>query len=264
MSSRSRLKKQFLAEHPLCCFCGGAAAAVEPDHIPSRVFFDNRQWPEGFVFPACVECNRASRHDEQVVAMLARIYPDATTEEGKQEVEERIRAVGHNYPEVLEEMRPTIRQKRNAIRRYGWQLPPGMSTTELPVLSVNGPLVNGAVENFGRKLFCALFYKHANQILPIEGGIAIKWFSNVQIENDEIPRSIGELLSGWPELVRCRTSLENQFFYRYVVAGDTKSLAVFLVFFRQSFAMLGYLNVNARDFKLPEGTRIINPFRHNS
>jgi hypothetical protein len=31
-----------------------------------------------------------------------------------------------------------------------------------------------AVENFSRKLFCALYYKHAEQILCPEGGIAVR------------------------------------------------------------------------------------------
>ena len=153
MGAKSIRKRKFLLEHPLCCFCGGTAASAEPDHVPSRVFFESRQWPEGFEFPACVKCNRATRHDEQVVAMLSWIYPDATTEAGKAEVQERIRAVAHNYPAILEEMKPTVRELRNAVKKYDLKLTPGQSVADLPLLMANGPLINAAVENFARKLF---------------------------------------------------------------------------------------------------------------
>jgi hypothetical protein len=127
--------------------------------------------------------------------MLSWIYPDASTEKGRAEVCERIRAVAHNYPAVLEEMRPSARQLRNAVKKYGLVRRPGQSLSELPVLSAKGPLVNAAIENFARKLFCALYYKHTGQILPSSGGIAVRWYSNVQIERDQIPRSIAQ---HWP------------------------------------------------------------------
>ena len=259
MGAKSEHRNKFLAQHPLCCFCGGETPSAEPDHVPSRVFFESRQWPEGFEFPACVRCNRATRHDEQVVAMLSWIYPDPTTEKGKTEVEERIRAVAHNYPAVIDEMRPSVHQVRNAMKKYGLKAAPGQSLADLPLLAANGPLVNAAVENFARKLFCALYYKHTYRILPSSGGIAVRWFSNLQIEGEEIPRSIAPVLTGFPKLERARTKLDDQFFYRWGVA-DTKVVAAFLAFFRRSFAIVGYVNCNADDFNLPADAQILRPY----
>lgn len=259
MGAKSERKKAFLAHHRYCCFCGGDTQSAEPDHVPSRVFFDSRQWPEGYDFPACVRCNRATRHDEQVVAMLSRIYPDPTTEEGKAEVAERIRAVADNYPAVIKEMQPSARQLRNAVKKYGLKPKPGKALANLPLLSVKGPLVNASVENFARKLFCALYYKHTDRILPSGGGVAVRWFSNLQIEGDEIPRSIAPVLPEFPKLERAKTDLEDQFFYRWGVA-DTKDVAAFLAFFRRSFAIVGYVNCNADNFGLPSDARILRPF----
>jgi hypothetical protein len=259
MGAKSERKRRFLAQHPFCCFCGGFTPAAEPDHVPSRVFFESRQWPEGFEFPACVSCNRVTRHDEQIVAMLSWIYPDQVTEKGKAEVEERIRAVAHNYPAVIEEMRPTVRQLRNAVKKYDLKIDAGQSVADFPVLAVNGPLVNAAIENFSRKLFCALYYKHSGRILPASGGIAVRWFSNVQVEGDEIPRSIAPVLLGFPKLERSRVNLDSQFFYRWGIA-DTNNAAAFLTFFRRSFAIVGYVNADAADFKLPDHARIVRPY----
>ncbi|MBI1423771.1 MAG: hypothetical protein GC149_09935 [Gammaproteobacteria bacterium] len=180
---------------------------------------------------------------------------------GIKEAQERIRAVAYNYPEILVELQPTLRQKRNAVKKYNITLPDGESSADLPVLSLKGPLVNKAVTNFGRKLFLALYYKHTGEILPKKAGIALLWFSNLQIENNELPNEIASLVSNFPKLERCNTNLSDQFFYRYVFS-ECGNLAVFVAFFRQSFAILGYINKNALNFKLPDGSTILGPFEH--
>ncbi|MDT4290176.1 hypothetical protein RO575_11455 [Methylomonas sp. MO1] len=260
MSQSKNRKQQFLTSNPVCCFCGGVSPSEEPDHVPSRAFFTNRQWPEGYEFPACVTCNRASRHDEQVVAMLSRLYPESSNSADSAAIEKLMVAVSRNYPEVMEEMLPTLRQKRNAAKKYKLELQPGQTHADLPLLSVRGPLVNSAIHSFSRKLFCALYYKHAGQVLKSSGGIAVLWFSNLQIDEDKIPRELGNVLSGFPKLERSRTNLDDQFFYRWAIA-DTKEVAVFLAFFRRSFAILGYVHQQADRFELPLGATIIRPFQ---
>jgi len=259
MSQNILRKQQFLNSNPVCCFCGGVSPSQEPDHVPSRAFFTKRQWPEEYEFPACVTCNRATRHDEQVVAMLSRLYPNSSNPTEATEMEKLIAAVSRNYPEVIEEMLPTLREKRNAAKKYRLELLPGQTHTDLPLLSVNGPLVDSAVKNFSRKLFAALYYKHAGQVLKSSGGIAVLWFSNLQIEQDKIPRELRDVLSGLPKLERSRINLDDQFFYRWTVA-DTKETAVFLAFFRRSFAILGYVHQHVERFELPDGAIILRPF----
>ena len=74
MGNKKRRKEKFLLGHPWCCFCGGNTPSVEWDHFPSRAIFDDRKWPEGFVFPACSPCNSFSRRAESVIAFLSRVY----------------------------------------------------------------------------------------------------------------------------------------------------------------------------------------------
>ena len=259
MSSKSQRKKEFLKQHPFCCFCGGKTKSEEPDHMPSRVFFDNKQWPEGYEFPSCVSCNRRTRHDEQVVAMLSRMFPDPTTLGGKKEARERVRAVAHNYPKLFEEMQSSIRQVRTAVKKYGLEKPKGTSFAEMPLLNVSGPLVNEAVDNFSRKLSLALHYFHTGNIIPHGGGIAVRWFTNLQIDNDSIPKELAGLLCQFPRLERSRMDLADQFFYRYVVADDEK-ISVFLSFFRRSFAILGYVAMDSSLIELPAEVSIYGPF----
>jgi hypothetical protein len=263
MGTRRQHKKQFLENNPFCCFCGGYTPSTEIDHIPARVLFDNRQWPVGYEFPACQPCNKASRHDEQVVGVLSRLYPEPKTGKKEKEFDERLRAVADNYPGLLEEMIPSADQVQNALSKYNIRTPGKLPPAGLAFVSVKGPLVNRAVANFGRKLFLALYYKHTGKILPKEGGIAILWYSNLQIENDEIPRELAPLVSGFPNLERSKMDLSDQFFYRFGVTEDLKA-SVFLAFFRRSFAILGYVNAAAVDIRLPEHATILRPYQYDS
>src|SRR5580704_10792852 len=112
--NRSRILREFLARHPTCIFCGGNTPATTRDHVPSRQTFHNRAWPEGYEFPSCQSCNKATRHEEQVMAMISRFYPEARTDAEKEEMMCIIKAVRKNYPGVIPELLPSP----EVIRRY--------------------------------------------------------------------------------------------------------------------------------------------------
>ena len=243
----------------MCSFCVGTAPAVEEDHIPSKVMFAGRNWPEGFAFPACVKCNRATRDFEQVVAWLARMYPDPVTPGEIQEAKERFQAMERHFPEILLEMKPTARQLREAEAKYGLLTPPGGSRDQLPVLSVRGEPLNKAIFEFGRKLALALYYKHTGSILPSSGRLALRWYSNLQIRADEIPRELAVILNQFPPLVRCSTNLGDQFFYRLGVA-DTKQMIAFLALFRESFGIAGLVSMEGDKLQDMEGSSIYSPY----
>src|SRR5947209_20248260 len=102
--NRKRQTREFLIRHPICIFCGGSEPATTRDHVPSRQTFHLREWPEGYVFPSCARCNRATKDTEQVMAMLSRMGPDPNSIAHRLEVKRIISAVANNYPEVLMEM----------------------------------------------------------------------------------------------------------------------------------------------------------------
>ena len=118
MGRRKVKKEVFLKNHPVCCFCGGDQLATEEDHIPSRAIFDHRQWPEGYVFPACSSCNRRSRHSENIVNLLSRLHPGEESDVVQKDTDRAIHAVDYNYPGLLQEMLPSTRDARNAVKKY--------------------------------------------------------------------------------------------------------------------------------------------------
>jgi hypothetical protein len=192
--------------------------------------------------------------------MLARLYPDPATDGERDEMQQRVRAVARNFPEILREMTPTARQLRNARKKYGISTAGPMgSLRDLPVLSLRGEKLNRAVSQFARKLALALFYKHTGSILPIGGRIAIRWYSNLQIHADEIPRELAAVLNQFPPLVRNNTSLGDQFFYRIGVP-DSGGMLAFLALFRESFGIFGFVTADASKMNLPEHVERLAPF----
>lgn len=239
MGNKKRKKEKFLSEHQYCCFCGGKTLAVEPDHFPSRALFDNRQWPEGYIFPACISCNRKTRKEESVVAFLSRIYAEDENSSLIADFEKHAKSLEHNYPGILRAMLPTARQRRDAAKKYNIPFPPGQAKADAPLIYVNDPVINDAVILFSRKLMLALYYKHAGFSFSLDGGIVVEWYTNLQIANDDLLEKIRNIALNIPTLKRCNTSLDDQFFYSYGFT-ECKGGFIFLVTFRKSFSVVGF------------------------
>jgi hypothetical protein len=260
MGQRNQRRQKFLREHPTCCFCGGNRPAVGEDHFPSRTVFTERQWPEGYVFPACLECNGVTRLDELLVSFLSRMRPNPTERVVPEEFTDLLRAIRNNFPGLLEAMKATHRDQRDAQRKYGLPTPPGGTIADIPVLKLTDPRIHDAVANFSRKLGLAIYYKETGLILTHEGAIASRWYANAQIDNNEIDRDLIKVLPSIPTFQRGNVPLKDQFFYRVGVTDD-KGMATFLAFFRQSFAVLGLVSARAGDFEaIPAPYRVGGPY----
>jgi hypothetical protein len=259
MGRTAARRRKFFAEHPFCCFCGGKTPAVEEDHFPSRALFRERVWPEGYAFPACVRCNRATSADELIVAVMSRLRGGQEDEKASAELRKCLAGVRREFPGLLEAMRPrTHREFRNARKKYGISLQPGQVSTDLPIMLLTDPRISDAVRNFAQKLGLALYYKHAGVPLPRTGAVAARWYSNLQVEADQIPRDLADVLPTFPKLARGERELTDQFFYR-VGLTDTKTMGTFLAMFRQSFAIVGFVSVEAADFPEDSGAMIARP-----
>ncbi len=255
-----RTRAEFLSRHPVCCFCGGIRASEEEDHIPARTLFKARQWPEGFSFPACRDCNAASRHDELLVSVISSVYPDGVTEEDHREFRAKLLGVSNNIPGALQELQMSPNEIRRALRKHNIPRDPTIFLQEYPFLKMDGPIVTCAVHQFARKLFLALHYRHTNRPLSNLGGIAITWFTNIQIQNGVIPVDLAKFLRRHVSLKRGNMELDDQFYYWYY-GSEANSFGVYLAFFRESIALLGYVKNDIEEFRsFPKGD-LYTPFQ---
>lgn len=252
MSQRSYRKAAFFKLHPRCCFCGGDTPATTEDHVPARSIFNERHWPEGYNFPACDRCNQLTRRDENVVAFLCRIR---SANDGKQtdgqlaEMRRCMAAMKYAYPEAYRALKVSPNDARRFLKENDIPRPPNTLLTDIPILSIGRPEFVGPLKNFGIKLFCALDYKHNNRIVPANGTIAIRFLTNVQIDNGALTDKAISFLPGRPQLVRSKNELQDQFNYIYGVSTE-KTASAYICSFRQSFVLMGIVSTTglSKDF----------------
>lgn len=227
-------QRTFLDQHQICCFCGGATPATTVDHVPSIQMFSLRHRPKGLEVPACEPCNQATRQHEQVAAMFGRLYPDPSTDEERRETRKVIKSVRNNNPGLLEELQPSLRQ-RKLFRRANLELD-GVGGP----LNCQGPLLNRSMQEFGAKLGYALHYSLAGRIVPPVGGVAVRWFSNFEAFTGEFPSQFLELLGPSQTLKQGAWDVGKQFRYAYGASPNANSAAYFCTF-RASFAVLSWV-----------------------
>lgn len=263
MGSKKDRMARFLKEHPHCCFCGGQTLAATQDHVPSRAAFRGRQWPEGYVFPACFQCNNSTAADEILTAFVCRMHPHPEIPENPTELQRTFDAVAETYPDVYKSLLLSNGQVRNWLRNRNMQLPPGTLVRDLPLVSIGHPRIHEAIHRYATKLFCALYYKHTGRVVPPAGGTVFLWNTNAQRE-DQLPdtEKLDGLLKGFPRLVRQNTSLHDQFSYRFATASD--GAAVFHAFFNLSISMLGCVVENLDTITIPKGMKVLRPFNWSS
>lgn len=241
MGQGQRRRTRFFEQHPICCFCGGDTAATEIDHIPSIQMFIGRQRPKGLEMPACSECNRATRVDEQVAAMLARSWPPAATVAETKEIEQIMRGVANNNLPLMQELMPGAEQYKQ-LRRAG------LDPAQHSFFDVSGPLVNQSIRRFGYKVTCALYYEVARMIAPAPAGIMVSWYTNFSRLTNDMPDMLFKYLGPAETLRQGRRNVGDQFQYSWAVA-EGKRVAQLFASFRHSFCVNGFIHHDAGFFK---------------
>ncbi|MBC8337428.1 MAG: hypothetical protein H8E39_01925 [Alphaproteobacteria bacterium] len=244
--------KRFIIDHPICCFCGGGTPATTRDHVPAKVIFDGKHRPKGLEVPACVQCQEYSKKHELVAAMVARFFPDSTTSLQGKEIKKLFRRADKAVPGLLDEMKPSLKQK-SRISEFQKKEP-----NAAHVLNLGGPLVNASLDIFAIKMTCALHYGMTKNIIPIDGAISIRVFSNVDALNGEIPHALINVLGSENTLKQGTWSVSNQFSYSYAIT-DTKAYGVYFSTFRRSFAVLGLVWDNINIVPIGEGMKTFTP-----
>src|SRR5712671_4520118 len=101
---KRRSHAAILSGQPGCIYCAGTNVAATIEHMPPISAFRGRQRPKGLEFPACQACNNGTGRSDLVGALLARVWPDASSEIQRTDIVKLLRAVANNVPGLLEEM----------------------------------------------------------------------------------------------------------------------------------------------------------------
>lgn len=146
-------KQSFLRQHPYCCFCGGSTPAATSDHVPPKACFPDGFWPEGFEFPACANCNRSTKSNDQIFgfyAMLLDFNQEGLDRPYARKLRKLRDGIANNYPEALPDALTA-----HPVCKIGCIVTPGSVAVEM-----NTPRAfRDAAICVGRKLTHALYYR---------------------------------------------------------------------------------------------------------
>lgn len=174
MGDGKKTKQRFLAANPHCCFCGGKEPATTVDHIPARSCFAERAAPEGFEFPACAECQAASRLDELAFGMFVRVNDPNTENYDRDEMLKSYEGIKNNLPRLLPFAGISTRDKRRALREKGLEKPANILVDDIPMVGVPAA-IDAHVHRYGRKLAAALYYREKGKPIGSDFVISTYW-----------------------------------------------------------------------------------------
>jgi hypothetical protein len=205
--------------------------------------FADRRRPKGLEFAACESCNHGTKHADLVAAMVGRSMPDAVTEAAQREHTRILSSVANNIPGLLQEMQLPEDEQQKARARLPGAAPDG------GFLRTNGPLVSAHMQTFATKIAFALWYEITKTILPKEGAVAARWFSNVERLDGTFPQSIFDLLLPAATLRQGRFDVSDQFSYQWRLAEGDK-VGMFFASFRHSFAVVSFVATDVSNLQV--------------
>jgi hypothetical protein len=256
MGEKKKRLQRFFANHPNCCFCAGERLATTEDHQPGRVFFRGREWPEGFSFPACEQCNAVSRESERVLAVLIHGHAD---DADRSKYQTNLRSVYRDYPEEIGALVTTTREKRNILKTKGLARPHGVALDDLPIVKMNKAFWEPHFEMLARKLLLALHYQCFGQPLSRQGALWYYIHTNADFAAGEFPEEVLEIANRIATPVRNKQALHKQFLVRWNVVED-RSGGLFLAQLQRMLTITGITTENLSAFERDRPKAVLRPF----
>jgi hypothetical protein len=227
-----------------CIYCGGAKDASTIDHMPPRIMFSLKRRPAGLEFASCAKCNHSANLADQLCALIGRIYPDPSTDDGIREIQSLFEAVGNNIPGAIQEMivsRSRQRRKRTEL---------GLTDVEGGFLDISGPIVASYMQSFGARLGLAMHFHNTGLIVPPEGGVLVRVYSNVDLLRGNVPSELFKILPEPETLVAGKWTVEDQFRFG-TRATDERGMSMSFATFRDSFAVLAACAADSATLTMP-------------
>lgn len=236
MSEKNRRLKRFFAEHPNCCFCAGEKSATTEDHQPGRIFFRNREWPENFSFPACEQCNAASRTSERILGILVHGHSD---DEDRGPYQRNLESVRREFPDEIKALLTTRIEQRKILKSAGLSLPAGVALDDVPVVTMRREFWDPHFEMLSRKLLLALHYQCFNRPLSRSGGLWHYVHTNFDFAADQYPKEVLETAKLFARPVRNNRFLNDQFLIRWTVVENSPT-GMFILQLQNRLVITGF------------------------
>jgi hypothetical protein len=157
---REERRKELLAKHPSCYFCGGLNPSESIDHVPPESCFPSGYHPEDFEFAACDACNQGGRKHDQIFGLYSGLLDFDEQKFGNEPDQARlnklVKGVRRNHPDAM----PNADTAKDIYRT-------GNIFTSRPVTySVEAtPAMQDAIEFMEEKLTHALYLREVGKMM---------------------------------------------------------------------------------------------------
>jgi hypothetical protein len=221
---RASTAARFLAEHPLCCFCGGHTVATTVDHVPPKILFQNKHRPKGLEFPDCETCNKSSSQDDSVLALVVRVAASATGMEfakPDQSFHDIISTVCQAHPGLI----------ARSLHRPKWRSVNGLRRN-VAALNLEAPEYTDSLCRTAAKMALATYYSEVGRPAPVGSLVGTLWLHGQHSSNEQFGAitALLQLLPKLPQeasLIQGEWSTAGQFFARHLLdAGMLHTVAV--------------------------------------
>lgn len=197
MPAQKISREQFLEDHSVCCFCGGVTPSTSLDHVPPQACFPKGFVPEGIEFPACKSCNDLTRPLDQVLGYYTMLLDHDRNNLHVDRAGVLFAGMVNNTPDALPEFRPTPNTIRAVMKQHGIARTPGLLLRDEPIvrsLVLASTRIDDAAVAVGRKLGCALYYRHKKRILTSAHRICTGWHQLQDTEKQDLNGYLSEVL----------------------------------------------------------------------
>lgn len=253
MGQRKNRNERFLRDHRWCCFCGGSTLSTTIDHVPPRTCFYGRAGPDGFEFPACFDCQTATRQAELALGFYARFLDFSEENYSSDEGRKLIQGMNNNLPHLLPRTDIGGSIKRRAMRQVGLQRPPGTFLSDMPLIHISAK-VRPYFEAYARKLACALFYRERARIAPSDYWIWSSWTAQGMPTQVDSLHSFIEMTPYVRVGSRKNLSFGDRFSYRYN-CGDSPDMMATLAQFGKGVILASIVVDPSAYASIPNPTR---------
>jgi hypothetical protein len=220
----------FLIAHPFCCFCGGTIPTSTIDHQPAKIIFPDKHRPKGLEFPACTDCNRQTRADEALLALLCRTTGSlrAYAVRDSNRLKDILGSVNGSFPNLLQNMMrgKVLTNERGILVQRG-------------MIDVNQPQVSLSFCRVAAKLTLAIYYKTKSTPAVKDCWINTMWTHS---QNGDVLTNVNNIIQTLPtkaNLQMGKWNTEDSFFLKcHYEDGQLFLVAIF----HESVALIATLS----------------------
>ena len=209
--------EDFLRKHPFCCFCGGNEPASTIDYQPAKIVFPDKLRPQEMKFPACASCNKQTRADEALLALVCRFIGSPRRDLAPDRLRDTLTTVRQRFPGLLEKMdqgQAWIQQRGRLVRQGA--------------INVNQPEVHESMCRVAAKLALAIYYQNKGTPAATTCRIKTLWTHCQNLNRFQQVTNVIRVLPEQADLKMGTWKSDESFFLTFLLeGGKLASMSIF-------------------------------------